>query len=294
MRIVGVRKGVLAVVGSLALGAAGYALADTQSVSLNSHGPDPATVTVAWGDTLEIENDDSVGHGLTSRYPELKVDAIPAGQTYTTTFTNRTITYGYRQTGAKRYPGVVIVKFSGHVSLGARPVAVARGHAVRLKGVASRHHTAVLLELRAGGGTSWTRLKVVSSGSGGGFAATVRLQRGGKVRASIEAGRIRSGTVTVDVKPAISVSARGGRIHARVTPARRGLAAHPPVPHEGTLARALIPRDGRDRERLVPGARRHRPGQRPPTPPRGRLRAVQQPGSRQRRLLDQRPAAHRR
>jgi plastocyanin len=209
----------LAVVGALALGAAGFALADTQTVSLSSDGPDPATITVAWGDTLEIQNDDSVGHGLTSRYPELKVDAIPAGQTYTTSLTNRTITYGYRQTGAKRYPGVVIVQFSGHVSLGARPVAVARGQAVRLKGVASRHHTPVLLELRAGTSTTWTRLKVVSSGSNGGFAATVRLQRGGKVRATIEAGRIRSAVVAVDVKPAISVSPRGGRIHARVTPA---------------------------------------------------------------------------
>jgi len=219
MRIAGVRKGVLAVVGLLALGAAGFALADTQTVSLGSSGPDPATVTVNWGDTLEIQNDDSVGHGLTSRYPELKVDTIPAGQTYTTSFTNRTITYGYRQTGAKRYPGFVIVKFSGHVSLGARPVAVARGQAVRLKGVATRHHTPVLLELRQGGSTTWTRLKVVSSGSRGGFSAAVRLQRGGKVRASIEAGRIRSATVTVDVKPAISISAGGGRIHARVSPA---------------------------------------------------------------------------
>jgi len=219
MRIVGVRRGVLAVVGSLALGAAGFALADTQTVSLSSDGPDPATITVAWGDTLEFQNDDSVGHGLTSRYPELKSDVIPAGQTYTTSLTNRTITYGYRQTGAKRYPGVVIVQFSGHVSLGARPAAVARGQAVRLKGVASRHHTPVLLELRAGSSTTWTRLKVVSSGSNGGFAATVRLQRGGKVRATIEAGRIRSAVVAVDVRPAISASARGGRIHARVTPA---------------------------------------------------------------------------
>jgi len=219
MRVAGARKAVLAVVGLLALGAAGFALADTQTVSLSSDGPDPATITVAWGDTLEIQNDDSVGHGLTSRYPELKVDAIPAGQTYTTSLTNRTITYGYRQTGAKRYPGVVIVKFSGHVSLGARPVAVARGQAVRLKGVSSRHHTAVLLELRAGSSTTWTRLKVVSSGSNGGFAATVRLQRGGKVRATIEAGRIRSAAVAVDVRPAISAAARGGRIHARVSPA---------------------------------------------------------------------------
>ncbi|MGZ4280465.1 MAG: cupredoxin domain-containing protein [Gaiellaceae bacterium] len=209
----------MAVVGSLALGAAGFALADTQTVSLNSDGPDPATITVAWGDTLEFQNDDSVGHGLTSPYPELKADLIPAGQTYTTSFTNRTITYGYRQTGKKRYPGVVVVRFSGHVSLGARPAAVARGQAVTLKGVSSRDNTPVLLELRAGGSTLWTRLKVVASGSSGGFAATVRLQRGGKVRATIEAGRIQSPAVAVGVKPTISISRRGGRIHARVTPA---------------------------------------------------------------------------
>jgi plastocyanin len=215
----GLRKAVLAVVGSLALGAAGYALADTTSVSLSSDGPDPATVTVNWGDSLEIENDDSVSHGLTSRYPELKVDAIPPGSTYTTAFTNRTVTYGYQQTGARRFAGTVVVQFSGHVSLRASSSAVARGRAVTLKGVASRHQTPVLLEERVGREPSWTRLKVVTSGSSGAFAASVRLSQGGRIRASIEAGRIRSATVTVNVKPSISISLRGGRVRARVTPA---------------------------------------------------------------------------
>jgi plastocyanin len=213
------RNGVLAVVGAITLGAAGFALADTQAVSLNNDGPDPATVTVNWGDSLEIQNADSVAHGLTSRYPELKVDTIPPGQTYTTFFTNKTVTYGYRQTGPKRYPGVVIVRFSGRVSLSARPSAVARGKAVTLKGVASLHHTAVLLELRSAGSPTWSRLKVVTSSSNGGFAAKVALLRGGRVRASIEAGRIRSRLATIAVRPAISVSRRGRSVRARLIPA---------------------------------------------------------------------------
>jgi plastocyanin len=214
-----VLKAVSAVAGSVALGAAGFALAATQNVSLDSDGPDPATITVHWGDTLLIENDDSVSHGITSRFPELTVNSIPPGQTYTTSFTDRTSTYGYHQTGTKRYAGAVVVNFSGRVSLGARPLAVGRGKAVKLKGVASLHHTPVLLELRAGGSAGWSKLKVVTSGSSGGFAATVRLQRGGRIRASIEAGRVRSGLVSVAVRPAISLVARGGRLRARVTPA---------------------------------------------------------------------------
>ncbi|HUK95643.1 MAG TPA: hypothetical protein VLU96_11395 [Gaiellaceae bacterium] len=214
-----VARGVLAVAGSLALGAAGYALAGTLSVSLGAKGPNPATATVNWGDTVEFRNADAVPHGITSRYPDLRVETIPPGSTYTTTFTSRTSTYGYRQTGPKRYTGQIVVRFSGHVSLSARPTAVARSRALVLKGVASLHGTPVLLELRAGGGAVWTKLKVVTSGQNGRFSTTVRLTRGGRLRASIEAGRIRSALVTVDVKPTISVAAGGGRVRARLVPA---------------------------------------------------------------------------
>ena len=72
---------------ALALGAGGFALAGTTTLSLTYAGPQPGTLTVPWGDTLEITNDDSVSHSLDLVAPGAAVRPDRAGQTFTATIT---------------------------------------------------------------------------------------------------------------------------------------------------------------------------------------------------------------
>ena len=59
-------------VAGLALGAAGFALAGTTTLSLTYAGPEPDTLTVPWGDTLRITNVDCVSHSIVSSHPSCR------------------------------------------------------------------------------------------------------------------------------------------------------------------------------------------------------------------------------
>jgi hypothetical protein len=202
----GTAKVLLLGVAPLGLGAAGFAGAGKSRLLLTSKGPAPATISVAWGDTLEVKNADGVAHTLASSHRELQ-GVIQPGQTYTTAFTSCTRAYDYRQTGGKAYPGKVVVSFSGYVSLQVSRSLVAYGRTVRLSGHSSLHSTPVAVEVRRGGAVRWRVLRTFASGAGGAFAGAVRLERGGKLRATIAAGRIRSRMRAVTVSPRIARSA---------------------------------------------------------------------------------------
>ena len=73
----------------LALGAAGFALAGTSTLSLTYAGPEPETVTVPWGDTLRITNVDSVSHAIVSSHSELQTGVVLPGRTFTAMITGR-------------------------------------------------------------------------------------------------------------------------------------------------------------------------------------------------------------
>ena len=62
-------------------------------------------------------------------------------------------------------------------------------------------------------------MTTVFSSSSGAYAATVRLERGGKLRASVAAGEIRSAVRLVDVQPTLTASRRGGGVTAKLKPA---------------------------------------------------------------------------
>jgi hypothetical protein len=204
---------------ALGLGATGFALAGKSRLLLTSKGPVPATVSVAWGDTLEVKNADAVAHTLVSSHRELQ-GVIQPGQTYTTAFTSRTRTYDYTQTGGKAHAGKVVVSFSGYVSLQASNSLVAYGRTVRLSGHSSIHSTPVAVEVRRGGDARWRVLRTFASDAGGAFAGALRLQRGGKLRATIAAGQIRSRMRVVTVRPRIAIGVRGASVWGRLTPAR--------------------------------------------------------------------------
>lgn len=205
--------------GGLALGLAGFALAGTTTLAMTSSGPEPETVTVHWGDQLEIENDDNVPHSLVSSHQELQSGVIQPGQTYTTTFTSSAHSYSFRQIGGRGFPGKVVVSFAGHVTLRARPAAVGFGRSVTLRGVSSIPLTPVALEVHRAGDVRWHLLRTVVSRSDGTFSATVRFARGGRLRASIAADQIRSVATAVAVRPKLTIAASGGRVRARVSPA---------------------------------------------------------------------------
>lgn len=213
-----IRFALLCVAG-LALGAAGFALAGTTTLSLTYVGPVPDTVTVPWGDTLQIKNEDTIAHSLVSSHPELRTGVLLPGKTFTATISGSAHNYSFRQTGGKGFPGKIEVDFSGHVSLSPRSSSVSFGRTVRLKGTTNLHSTPVVLQIHRSGDSHWTTLATVFSSSSGAYTATVRLQRGGKLRAVVAAGQIRSAVKLVDVRPKLTASRRGVGVTSRLTPA---------------------------------------------------------------------------
>jgi hypothetical protein len=213
-------KSIACGVAVLGLGAGGFALAGTTALSLTSVGPVPDTVTVPWGDTLAIQNADSVPHSLVSSHAELQSGSILPGQTFTTTLTSRAHSYGYRQTGGRGFPGKIVVDFSGRVSLRASRSSVAYGRSVTLRGTTSLDGTPVSIEVRRAGDVRWRLLRTLFSSDSGAFSTVVRFQRGGKLRATVAAGEIRSASTFVNVRPKLTAARIGGSIRARLSPAR--------------------------------------------------------------------------
>ena len=212
-----IRFALLCVAG-LALGAAGFALAGTTTLSLTYVGPEPDTVTVPWGDTLRITNADTVAHSLVSSHPELRTGVLLPGKTFTATISGPAHNYSFRQTGGTGFPGKVEVDFRGHVSLSPSSFAVNFGRRVRLKGTTNLHSTPVVLQVHRSGDSHWSTLATAFSSSGA-YAATVRLLRGGKLRATVAAGQIRSAVKLVDVRPKLNAARRGGGVTAKLNPA---------------------------------------------------------------------------
>jgi hypothetical protein len=205
----------------LALGVAGYALAGRTTLSLTTDGPFPETVTVPWGETVVITNEDSVPHSLASSHEELQTPSILPHQTFATVFTTKTRAYSYRQLGGKAgYGGKVVVDFTGAISLRTNRKTVDFGRTVRLSGGTTIHNTPVTIQVRRASNQPWAVLATVFSDGRGAFATTLRLDRGGKIRASVAAGQIRSLTGFVSVRPRLKASKSGRTIHARLVPAR--------------------------------------------------------------------------
>jgi plastocyanin len=211
-----------------ALAAAGVAVAQTTSISIGKAGPDPDEVTVAWGETIQIKNTDSVAHGITSSHAELQAGAIAPGGTFTTALTSRTRTYRYRQTGGKSMSGTIAVDVSGSVTLKPRLAVVLYGKSLTVSGHSSLASTPVLLQQKLVGDSRWRTLATLTSGTNGSFSTVVTLSRSGKLRATIAAGLIRSSISGIGIEPRLSIAASTRRtkvgrpvtVRSRLTPAK--------------------------------------------------------------------------
>ena len=209
------------------------------------------------------------------------------GKTFTATISGPAHNYSFRQTGGKGFPGKIEVDFTGHVSLSPSSSAVNFGRTVRLKGTTNLHSTPVVLQVHRSGDSHWTTLATVFSSGSGAYAATVRLLRGGKLRATVAAGQIRSAVKLVDVRPKLTRVPARRRRDGEAQSRGRGLAADARVPDRpGPLEADRLQAAERRRRRLLRGAVRPRARSRRGNAQRreGRLRPAGEPGA-QRGLL---------
>jgi plastocyanin len=183
--------------------AAGYAAAAHLVVALGPSGPQPSVVTVGWGDTLELVNHDSVAHGLTSARHELRA-AVAPGATFTDVVTGRAGPFVYHQTGGRRLDGTVVVALPGSVSLQTADASLRFGQGLQLSGKTNAA-VPVAIDERLVGEAAWHTVTTLKSGSDGVFAASLTLAHGGKVRASIDGGQLRSAPVAVSVAPRLTI-----------------------------------------------------------------------------------------
>ena len=75
------------------------------------------------------------------------------------------------------------------------------------------------LQVHRRGDSQWTTLTTVFSNGAGDYSATVRLERGGKLRAAVASGQIRSAIKFVTVRPRLTAFRSGGGLAAKLTPA---------------------------------------------------------------------------
>jgi plastocyanin len=197
---------IAAAAAGLVLAAGGVATAASVTVALGPTGPQPAVLTADWGDTLAFVNNDTVAHGLTVSREGLAGGQVPPGGTITGVVTARAGSYQFHQTGTKSYAGTVEVTAGGTVTLKVRSTDLLYGQRVAFSGVATKPGTPVVLEERLLGDATWQDAATVTSDSAGAFAATIPLARGAKLRATIDAGQVRSGQIDIAVAPRLTLA----------------------------------------------------------------------------------------
>jgi plastocyanin len=182
-------------------------------VSLTAKGPDPATVTVEWGDTVVFTNADSIERAVTSAGAPFASGPIPPGGTFEFHFDGRARRYGFVQTGSRpNTSGTVEVKASGKVTLAAVPGRAVYGSNVTLSGRSSYPGTPVVVQFRPAGGTGdWQDVLSLVASDTGAYTGRIKALAGGLLRARVAAGQVSSGFVDLELLP---------RLRAGVQPRR--------------------------------------------------------------------------
>jgi plastocyanin len=224
-----VRTIVVLAVGALALAGAGVALAAV-TVTLTASGPQPATITVPWGETVVFTNGDAEPHALEIPRETYTSETIPPGGTLEYVFDGRAGAYVVRQLGTRVHQGRVIVEVSGSLTLEAKSP-VAYGKRLVVKGTSSVPHSAVTIVRSAPDDPgAWHEIGTAEVAEDGSFVARVELEVGGRLRAEAAAGQVRSGPVRVDVRPVVKIRvadrtvATGQRVQVSGTVAPAGAA----------------------------------------------------------------------
>lgn len=226
-------RALLAALAFGALFAGGYALAARTTVSLTAEGPQPATVTVDWNDTVVFSNADTVDRAVMSQRAPFDSGIIPPGGTYEYRFEGRAGRYSFIQTGTRpTTSGVVVLAPRGKVTLRASEQVARYGTSIALTGRSSYGGTPVVIQLRpAGAEGEWATALTLNAGAEGTYGGTLRMTVGGRLRALVAAGQVGSDLVNVDVLPRIQVRVNRNRVEkgarivvtGRVVPASAAL-----------------------------------------------------------------------
>jgi hypothetical protein len=209
------RRVVAATIALALFGVAGFAFGAGAGIVLSGTGPQPATVTVNWGDTVTFSNGDGVEHGVSIPRAEVSSPPIPPGGTFEHAFEARGGNYLFRQLGPKNFGGQVVVRVDGTVSLTSATQVVPFGKTLTLKGKSSFPGKPVVIRARdASTGSDWKVAIETTAGSDGSYTGTLRPTVGARYEARVAADQVRSSLLSVAVKPLLSIGVR-----PRVAPA---------------------------------------------------------------------------
>jgi plastocyanin len=206
--------------------AAGVALAATTTINIGQDGPQPATLTIQWGDTVTFKNVDDAPRGVSIPRLQAASPPIPPGGSWTRVFDGRSGSYGYRQTEGRGFQGSILVELKGSVTMKATPTVVTYGRRVSFAGSALPGHLVKLEQLVAPQAGQWVERATVTAGSDGAWSTSIVPKLGARFRATAAAGQLRSPAVSIGVQPTISLTRPGGAkagktvlVGARISPA---------------------------------------------------------------------------
>jgi plastocyanin len=189
-----------------ALGVAGFALAGAVGITLTAKGPEPATATVALGDTLMFTNSDTAAHVVASKPLHWVTTSIPPGGTYTYVAT-KSGTWGYQagdSKGEHKVQGSFVVTKLGTLSLKSTATSINYGRSIVLSGVTSLPTFPVVIQVQSGNG--WSPLQnPITPAPDGAFSLKVSPVTHSVYRATVLDGELQSASQTVDVKPILTL-----------------------------------------------------------------------------------------
>jgi hypothetical protein len=190
--------------------------AQTVTVTLTSTGPQPPTVTVQWGDTVNFVNGDTVAHDINSSDPLIGNKTLNPGDSYPVLFNGSLGHKAYIETAKPRSfygPSIVVALDNASLKLAAKPTAVVYGTSTVVSGTVAPAGTDVTIQsqpLNIYGNAlgQWKDVgPAITSGTDGSFTYRTKVTAGTAFRASAAAGQLTSQMVKVFVLPVLTLKA---------------------------------------------------------------------------------------
>jgi hypothetical protein len=201
------KRTLLLVLPALALVAAGLAVAKVVSVQLTPTGPQPATVTVDWGDTVALVNGSGGPQLVDIPRAGITGETVAPGETLEFPAVGRAGNYNFSQAGSGgRFAGRITVQVTGEVTLAAKPETVVYGGRTTFTGRSTVPNSAVAIQRFTGDEeTPWVDVAEATPDAEGAFTAATKPEVGARYRATAAAGQAASRPLSVAVAPRLRI-----------------------------------------------------------------------------------------